>query len=90
MFTDKSQFVCVGFWIDQHVLGVLACVWGGGCMQQRARNANQFLTAPYLGHLGLHPGGFQRRHSLLCCSWTVEIHKAIAWRERARRRKEKK
>lgn len=43
-----------------------------------------FLNTPYLGHLGLHPGGFERRHGLLCCSWAVEIHKAIAWRKKRR------
>lgn len=47
-------------------------------------DTNLFLNSPYLGHLGLHPSGFERRHGLLCCSWAVKIHKAIAWRERRR------
>ena len=36
------------------------------------------MFSAYLGHLGLHPGGFQRRHRLLCCRWAVKIHKAIS------------
>ncbi len=51
-------------------------------MQEEVATANLFLNTPYLGHLGLHPSSFERRHGLLCCSWAVKIHKAIAWREK--------
>lgn len=64
----------------------------GQCANDDARESGEaklFLNTPYLGHLGLHPGGFERRHGLLCCSWAVKIHKAIAWREKRRERKKK-
>lgn len=38
------------------------------------------LNTSYLGHLGLNPGGFEGRHGLLRCSWTVKIHEAVTCR----------
>lgn len=52
--------------------------------------AKLFLNTPYLGHLGLHPGGFEGGHGLLRCSWAVKIHKAIACRERERERERRR
>lgn len=93
MFMDKTSLY-VGAFRSINIKCVKRTIlnpWGQLNVQQRANDkargsgdANLFLNTPYLGHLGLHPGGFERWHSLLCCSWTVKIHKAVAWREKRR------
>lgn len=96
VFMDENQLVCGSFRIPSTCIKRVKAydiksLKGAERAKQSANNnarggggANLFLNTPYLCHLGLHPGGFERRHGLLCCSWAVKIHKAIAWREKRR------